>query len=79
MKLVVRYFAAAREAAGRETEEIDVAEGTTVDELRVELERRHERLAGLPLRFAVDQAFADDATPLADGAEVALIPPVSGG
>ncbi len=29
--------------------------------------------------LAVNQSFADQATPLADGDEVALMPPVSGG
>jgi molybdopterin converting factor small subunit len=29
--------------------------------------------------LAVNQSFADHATPLADGDEVALMPPVSGG
>ena len=37
--------------------------------------------AGLPKAalLAVNQSFADHATPLADGDEVALMPPVSGG
>jgi molybdopterin synthase catalytic subunit len=30
-------------------------------------------------RIAVDQEFADDAAPLRDGAEVAIVPPVAGG
>ena len=39
------------------------------------------RLAPLPkdALLAVNQSFADRATPLADGDEVALMPPVSGG
>lgn len=39
------------------------------------------RLALLPrdALLAVNQRFADQATPLADGDEVALMPPVSGG
>lgn len=39
------------------------------------------RFAGLPkdALLAVNQSFADRATPLADGDEVALMPPVSGG
>jgi molybdopterin converting factor small subunit len=38
-------------------------------------------LAGLPTEalVAVNQAFAGPDTPLADGDEVALMPPVSGG
>lgn len=39
------------------------------------------RFVALPLDalLAVDQSFADRATPLEDGQEVALMPPVSGG
>lgn len=39
------------------------------------------RLADLPkdALLAVNQSFADRATPLTDGDEVALMPPVSGG
>jgi molybdopterin converting factor small subunit len=39
------------------------------------------RFADLPkdALLAVNQSFADRATPLADGDEVALMPPVSGG
>lgn len=39
------------------------------------------RFAGLPkdALLAVNQSFADRATSLADGDEVALMPPVSGG
>ena len=39
------------------------------------------RLAPLPkdALLAVNHSFADRATPLADGDEVALMPPVSGG
>ena len=39
------------------------------------------RLAELPkdALLAVNQSFTDRATPLADGDEVALMPPVSGG
>jgi molybdopterin converting factor small subunit len=41
----------------------------------------HPRFADLPkdALLAVNQSFADRNTPLADGDEVALMPPVSGG
>jgi molybdopterin converting factor small subunit len=40
-----------------------------------------QRFAALPkdALLAVNQSFADRATPLVDGDEVALMPPVSGG
>jgi molybdopterin converting factor small subunit len=41
----------------------------------------HPQLAGLPkdALLAINLSFADRATPLAEGDEVALMPPVSGG
>jgi molybdopterin synthase sulfur carrier subunit len=39
----------------------------------------HELAAGRAFRVAVNHAMASDATPLCDGDEVALFPPVTGG
>jgi molybdopterin converting factor subunit 1 len=78
--LTVLYFAAAREAAGVAREQL---EGTfaTVADLRRALSERHPALARvLPrCRLAVNQEMASDAEAVPDGAEVAIIPPVSGG
>ncbi len=76
----VLYFAVAREAAGLEEESIPGDAGT-VAALRAALVGRHPALARiLPrCRIAVDQSFAADGDPVPDGAEVAVIPPVSGG
>jgi molybdopterin synthase catalytic subunit len=80
MAIQVLFFALTRDVAGGSTLELEPAPAT-VGELRARLLALHPGLARiLPrCRIAVDQEFADDATPLADGAEVALIPPVSGG
>lgn len=80
MPVHVLYFAAAREAAGTSRESLPAVPATVAD-LRRALVEAHPRLARiLPrCRIAVDQEFADDAAPLRDGAEVALVPPVSGG
>jgi molybdopterin converting factor subunit 1 len=81
LKLRVLYFAAARERAGCASEERTCAPGTTVEGLLAELVAAHPALGPLVphLRVAVDQAFARPTALLRDGAEVALIPPVSGG
>lgn len=79
MEIHVRFFAAAREAAARETERIELEGAADVGALARELERRYPALAGLDLRFAVGGRFAPAATALAHGDEVALVPPVSGG
>ena len=81
MKFAVKLFAAAREAAGQAEMIIDAPPGATAGDLRRALADRSPKLAtlvGLSL-LAVNAEYADDATPLATGDEVALIPPVSGG
>jgi molybdopterin converting factor subunit 1 len=78
--VTVLYFAVAREASGMESESLD-AWPATVGEFRGELAARHPALARvLPrCRLAVNQEFAQDGDPVPDCAEVAVIPPVSGG
>ncbi len=80
MPVHVLYFAAARDAAGTSREALEAVPATVAD-LRRALVERHPRLARvLPrCRIAVDEEFAEDAAPLRDGAEIALVPPVAGG
>ncbi|ABC80895.1 molybdenum cofactor biosynthesis protein MoaE [Anaeromyxobacter dehalogenans] len=80
MPVHVLYFAGARDAAGTSRETLAETPGTVAD-LRRALAAAHPALARiLPrCRISVDQAFADDADAIRDGAEVALIPPVAGG
>ncbi|HEX9288621.1 MAG TPA: molybdopterin converting factor subunit 1 [Anaeromyxobacteraceae bacterium] len=80
MALTVLYFAAARDAAGVARESLDPAPATIAD-LRKVLEQRHPALARIlsRCRLAVDQEMADDDTAVPAAAEVAVIPPVSGG
>jgi len=78
--VTVLYFAVAREAAGTDSETLPAAPAS-VAALREVLATRHPALARvLPrCRLALDQEFARDGDPVPDGAEVAVIPPVSGG
>ncbi len=77
----VRLFARQREIAGTRRVELELPVGATVDDAWSELARRHPGLAdGRPyVRFAVNGEYADPITALAEGDEVAVIPPVSGG
>lgn len=85
MKLTVLYFARLREALGRDRETLEVpAEVATVAALRGWLVARGEPFAAAfgeirRIRAAVDQTMVADDAPLADGAEVAFFPPVTGG
>ncbi len=80
MPVTVLYFAAARDAAGAAREALEPVPPTVGD-------LRRRLLASCPAlgpvlarsRIAVDGEFAEDAAPLRDGAEVAVIPPVAGG
>ena len=81
MLVHVRYFASVRERLRRGEEEVRVAAEATIADLWGELQRAHPALAevGASLRFAVNQEYVDREHRLAEGDEVAVIPPVSGG
>src|SRR5262249_56192190 len=78
--ITARLFARLREQAGVDCEQVDLA-GATVADVYRELRTRHPGLEpDLQLiRPARNQSFADWDEAVADGDEVAFIPPVSGG
>ena len=80
LKIRVLFFALAHELAGDSSIEIEVPAPATAADAEEELKRRYwlgSRLSSY--RIAVDEEFAGKETPLRDGSEVAIIPPVSGG
>ena len=82
-KITVRYFASIREAIGQGSEPLQTS-AATLGALRDELIARGGAHAsslarGKAVRMALDQVLSDDAAALADGAEVAFFPPVTGG
>ena len=81
MKVVVKLFAAAREAAGAGEVALDVADGATVADVERALVAKRPGLAEIVSysRWAVNAAFSPKDAKLPPNAEVALIPPVSGG
>ncbi len=82
MTLSVRLFAMLRESAGSDSVEIELPDRSTAADALRALARQPglaEPLARLPLRLAVNRAYADADTALRPGDELALIPPVSGG
>ncbi len=82
-KVTVRYFASIREAIGQGSERVETS-AATLAALRDELIARGgaytESLArGRAVRVALNQVMSDESAALADGAEVAFFPPVTGG
>ena len=76
MKVAVRLFAGLRELAGTRALEIDLPDGAIAADVWPALALGDEP-AGLLV--AINKSYAEPGTVLADGDEVALIPPVSGG
>jgi molybdopterin converting factor subunit 1 len=76
MNVRVRLFASLRERAGAATVDLELAEGARARDVWPKLELG-DRPGGLAL--AVNRRYVEEDEPLADGDEVALIPPVSGG
>jgi molybdopterin synthase catalytic subunit len=81
MRVTMLYFAAARERAGRSSETLELPDGATAGQALALACEKHPALQAVAgkLRIAVDQDFAQGDRPLREGAEIALIPPVSGG
>jgi molybdopterin synthase catalytic subunit len=76
-----RLFARLREQAGTDTESVELPTGSNVSDVYDAVRRLHPGLEAdrNGVRAALNQEFADWGAAVADGDEVAFIPPVSGG
>jgi molybdopterin synthase catalytic subunit len=81
LRVRIRLFAVQRELAGAREVAVELPDGSDVEAAWQALIARHPVLAPgrASLRFARNGEYADPTTELADGDEVAMIPPVSGG
>lgn len=81
----ILYFAQVREQLGRGEEHVELPEGVKtlgglLDHLACLGEAYRDALAErAALRFAVNQDHADESAMVAEGDEVAIFPPVTGG
>lgn len=76
----VRLFAQAREAAGSASLTVQMTEGDRADAVWAALPPAvHGALDPATTRLALNGEWADAGTPVAEGDELALVPPVSGG
>ncbi|MFL5242092.1 MAG: MoaD/ThiS family protein [Gemmataceae bacterium] len=81
MLIQVNLFARFKDLAGADQITVDLPNNATVRDLRQTLKRIYPSSAGLLERsaVAVDNEFTEDRTAILANAEVALLPPVSGG
>jgi len=81
MKVKVKFFAVCHEMFGRREEEMELAGGSVVKDILKHLEKEKPQFAEYydVMQISVNWEYATENTPLKDGDEVALIPPVTGG
>jgi len=81
VKVSLLLFAALREAVGERTLCLELADDATVSDLKHQLAVRYPRIEPMmkTVVCAIDDEYVKSEEPLREGAEVALIPPVSGG
>ncbi len=81
MKITIKLFAVYQEVLGVPDLVWELPEQTTVGEVSDRLIQQHPRLERWRnlTRYGVNLNFVSIDTPLKDGDEVVLIPPVSGG
>jgi molybdopterin synthase catalytic subunit len=76
VKVTVKLFAGLRERAGWSARELELPDGAKLKDVWAELELGEQPRG---IHYALNKGYADKSATLADGDEVALIPPVSGG
>jgi molybdopterin synthase catalytic subunit len=81
MRIDVLFFGQLKDAVGRSTDQIELPAGSSVGTLFEHYASQYPRLREMSASIAIarNHEFAGRAVALADGDEVALMPPVSGG
>ncbi|GHO67168.1 hypothetical protein KSC_060600 [Ktedonobacter sp. SOSP1-52] len=81
MKIRIRYFASLREVTGQSDELLDMADGTSIAEIKKNLVTRYPRLQDILERClcALNRAYVPPETALHENDELVFIPPMGGG
>ena len=81
MKVRLLHFAVLRDIAGRDEEELSLADGTTPRDVWQTMRCTYAKLDAYfePPLAAINESYASPDTALRDGDELAFIPPVAGG
>ncbi|MFN4182847.1 MAG: MoaD/ThiS family protein [bacterium] len=79
--ITLLFFASTREMVGKNQESLEIPENWTLKDVKEHIFQSYPALASLKefLVFSVNQNFFDENEQVPDNAEIALIPPVSGG
>ncbi|MCC6749022.1 MAG: MoaD/ThiS family protein [Deltaproteobacteria bacterium] len=78
--VTLRCFSHVKHLLGQELLSLELPHGSRAADLEREIRARlGPSLARMVFRLAVNQQFVEKETPLSDGDEVALIPPMQGG
>ncbi len=78
MKITVKYFASMRDKIGRAEDSLEIADGSTVEDVWKQVAGDADLLPNNTL-IAVNMEYTDSKQALKDGDELALFPPVTGG
>ena len=81
MSVKILFFATLRDRAGTKSFDIEIPEGTTVQGLKEKIARDYPNLKQSmeAVLISINREYAFDEAVVADGSEVAMFPPVSGG
>lgn len=79
MRVTVHYFGPLAERKRLDSEVLTVAPGTTLRDLYQREFPPGETPPPPPVLFVQDEAYVAGETPVRDGAEIGLIPPLGGG
>ncbi|MDR3611142.1 MAG: MoaD/ThiS family protein [Ignavibacteriaceae bacterium] len=80
MKLTINTYAAVKELFG-ESFEMEIENGSTIDELREKIVKINPASEGIinKCRFAINESIVNGNTPIKEAENVHIIPPSSGG
>lgn len=79
MKVQVLFFGATADAAGTREIELDLPDNSPADNAFAQVVEKYPALKQHSLLFAVNQEYADGASKISDGDELAVFTAVSGG
>ena len=81
INITLKLFAVYQETLGLPEQRLELSPGTTAGDVLNQIIEDHPALAQWRelTRFGINLQFVEASTPLSDGDELVLIPPVSGG